>query len=816
MRALPASILSLSLSALPALAADFSHQIVPILREHCLECHSSEKKKGGFSLNSKQEFLDGSENGKVVDSAAPLKSHLLEVIFSDDSEKVMPPPAKDKSKPRPTAAQLALLKEWVLGGAPWEEGFVFKRPAYIAPIKPRLPELPPVTKGREHPLDRLMDRYYASQGVSAPPKTDDASFARRVWLDLTGLLPTPQELQSFLSHNHPQKRTQLVQILLARNTAYAEHWLTFWNDLLRNDYGGTGFITGGRKQVSQWLYQCLVSNTPYDEMVRALVNPNADTEGFAQGITWRGNVSASQTREVQYAQSISQSFLGINMKCASCHDSFIDRWKLSDAYGLAAVFSEKPIEMARCEKLTGKIATPSWPFPEIGKLTPDAPRAERLRQLADLMTHPDNGWMARTIVNRLWANLMGRGLVHPVDAMGTAPWSEDVLDYLGWHLAQNRFNLKATLELIATSEAYQAQARLRTKGDDTARFVFQGPWAKRLTAEQFVDLLWQITETAPQKIDAPVRRGSHDARRAAAIPLSAQWIQPAPAPTPADPKAVPAPKGKLVVFRKTLPLDQKPTRVSGISVANARILINGTQLAPAAMLRSGDVLDVQSGGAWKKGENSLLLVLPQSGNPTAWLQFQITLPDGKTQWLNSDASWEVASGIAEDAFAKNKLNPESETWKAAQWLPAATLTTPPAQPTADALRKELDVATAPELPARAALLKSDLLMRALGRPNRDQIVTNRPQDLSTLEAIDLSAGERLSQLITAGATKLTSKPLGSNAELVDWIYSFALARQPNAQEKSAALELLGSTTNRVATEDLLWAVLMLPEFQLVR
>jgi hypothetical protein len=488
-----------------AAPADFAHQVAPTLKELCGNCHLGDKKKGGFSMNNHTLFLAGSENGAVFDQKNPSASKLLKVLQSTDPDTVMPPPAKDRKGPTPQ--QLLILQSWVEAGAPWEENFSFVKPAYNAPVKPRRPELPPSADARENPLDRLLKNYYAKHSLQTPPLADDAQFARRVSLDLVGQLPEPDALRAFVADTSPDKRTRLVDALLARNTDYTEHWLTFWNDLLRNDYGGTGFITGGRKQVSTWLYEALYTNMPYDAMARALVNPSPATEGYASGITWRGTVSASQTREIQYAQSVSQSFLGLNLKCASCHDSFIDHWKLTDAYGLAAIYSEKPIEIARCEKLTGKTAVPAWPFPEIGQVDPNAPRAARLEKLAELMTHRENGWFARTMVNRLWAALLGRGLVHPVDAMGSEPWSEELLDYQGWAFAESGFNLKQALRLIATSHAYQSEVAQRRKDDATAPYVFQGPRAKRMTAEQYVDAVWQITRTAPKKWDAPVRRG---------------------------------------------------------------------------------------------------------------------------------------------------------------------------------------------------------------------------------------------------------------------------------------------------------------------
>ena len=127
-------------------------------------------------------------------------------------------------------------------------------------------------------------------------------------------------------------------------------------------------------------------------MISELIAPPSDeSSGFIDGIKWRGVVSAGQSLPVQFAQSVSQSFLGINLKCASCHDSFIDQWTLADSYNLAAVYSEEPLELTRCDKPTGVMAKAAWLFPEIGQVDPSAPKTERLAQLAALFTHPQNG-----------------------------------------------------------------------------------------------------------------------------------------------------------------------------------------------------------------------------------------------------------------------------------------------------------------------------------------------------------------------------------------------------------------------------------------
>jgi len=499
-------ILILSLLFAPAVAAfaqgdkakqpaaaklvDFSHHVVPVLKKHCAECHGGEKSEGGFSINTRGLVLDDKH---VVPGKAE-SSRLVELITSRDADDQMPP----KEKPRLSAAEIEVLRRWIDQGVAWEAGYTFAQQRYEPPLLPRRPELPPAREGRTNPADRIIDAYLADLNLPRPKPLADAAFARRLYLDVVGLLPTPKQLQEFLDDRSPDKRARLVEKVLADKTGYTEHWLTFWNDLLRNDYSGTGYIDGGRKQISAWLYASLHDNKPYDQFVRELVAPKAESAGFITGIKWRGNVNASQTREIQFAQNVSQVFLGINMKCASCHDSFIDRWTLEEAYSLAAAYSSRALEIHRCDKPTGKKAKAAWIFPELGQIDPTAPQPERLGQLANLLTHPKNGRTPRTIVNRIWQRLMGRGIVHPVDAMHTPPWSADLLDYLAVRLADDDYDLKKLIRLIVSSRAYQSQATPVTE-EGAAPYVFRGPVTKRMTAEQLMDAIWQLTTVGPQR-----------------------------------------------------------------------------------------------------------------------------------------------------------------------------------------------------------------------------------------------------------------------------------------------------------------------------
>lgn len=610
-------------------AVDFTHDIVPILRNHCGKCHTNGVAKGDFAMDTKASLLK-SDSVKPGHAA---ESDLIERIKSAEKEFKMPPEG-----PRLSAADVAKLTDWINAGVPWEESFSFRQSTYEPPLKPRKVTLPLAQPGFEHPIDRIVKAYWDKNKVSPAPLLDDVSFVRRVYLDLVGLLPPMVEVEKFQADTDPAKRALMVRRLLDDRTAYADHWLSFWNDLLRNDYKGTGFIDGGRRPISKWLYQALLNNKPYDKFVHELISPDKESEGFIYGIQWRGRVNASQVREIQFAQNVGQVFFGANLKCASCHDSFVDKWKLDDAYGLAAIISDSPMEINRCDNPTGRTAQARFLFPELGSIDAKAPKQERLRQMADLVVHPDNGRLRRTLVNRIWHKMFGHGLVHPVDAMGTPPWNADLLDYLANYLVDQKHDLKALMAHIATSRAYQTVCSPHSENVTAADYVFTGPELKRLTAEQFVDALWTISGTSPEKPVAPV--------------------------------ALPA------------PVEDSPTQGPRV---------------------------------------------------------------------------------------------------------------------------------------RASLMDSDALQRSLGRPNREQVVTQRGEVLTTLQALDLANGQRVTEMLKSGAAKMLANLKGQPVDrMIDEVFRNAVSRQPSAAERGTARELLTDKPTPDTLADLIWVVLMLPEFQLVR
>ena len=491
----------------------FARDIQPILETSCVQCHARGKSKGGLSLETRAALLDGGKSGPAVVPGHSAESLLIALVSGVEPDNVMP--AKGT---RLTPAQIGLLRAWIDQELPWDPSVNFaRRPPQN--LTPHPVNLPPTRAGLTNPIDRLLAPYFQQHKRKPARPVDDRIFARRVYLDTIGLLPPPGELEAFVHDTSPDKRGRLVDRLLADQRRYAEHWLTFWNDALRNDYRGTGYIDGGRKPISAWLYAALATNMPYDRFVAALVNPTPESEGFVKGIVWRGVVNASQTPEMQAAQNISQVFLGVNLKCASCHDSFVSDWTLAEAYGMAAVYAPGPLEMFRCDKPTGTTATARFLYPQLGEIPADVPKVERQKRLAEILTAQDNGRLTRTIVNRLWQKFLGRGLVEPVDDLEQAAWNPDLLDWLADDLAAHGYDLKRTMKRILTSRAYQMPA-INLDEQPHADYVFAGPAIRRLTAEQFRDAVGQVTGVWFDKASLPVATNEVRASLVTADPLA--------------------------------------------------------------------------------------------------------------------------------------------------------------------------------------------------------------------------------------------------------------------------------------------------------
>jgi hypothetical protein len=755
---------------------DFNQQIHPLLANRCLPCHSSEKRSGGLSLATYADTLNGGRSGATIKPGHATESLLIDRITGTTTPQ-MPMGATPL-----TAEQINLIKTWIDEGARPTPQSAAAKPKWEAPLFLEPPPIPTRTwQSWTSPVDLYVSAYLKQNGTSEPRLISDATFARRAYLDIWGLLPPPDDLQKFLTNHHTDKRQKLVATLLANNRNYAENWISYWNDLLRNDEGVTYHSeTASRKSISNWLLNALQTNLPYNQFVRQLLNPIApsDPEGFLIGVNWRGTVSASQTPAMQAAQNTAQIFLGVNLKCNSCHDSFISRWKLRDAYALATYFSaDEKLQLHRCDVPQGKYATPAFLYPALNRTPPSNSTADRRATAAQIFTDPRNGRLARTLVNRIWLKLMGHGLVENPDEMDGEPWSPDLLDAISSDFVAHNYDLKYLIGLIVSSNAYQMPAVKRTAAPSSP-YVFHGPEIRRLTAEQMADAIGAIT---------------------------GEWhtYQPKP-PLPAE------------YSRDWHIAATSFTRALGRPI---RDQVYSTRETEATTLQALEVVNGESLTHWLlRGAHHMTGQLPPT--PTALFNAPFT---GKRSPHPFDLDITGATHLYLYIQDTGSYSPEKvqAIWDQATLL-SPTGETPLSSLTPLETSDLRQGGTGVRVKTPSHLVydiagKGFTRLRGIADIENLNITSDLNPQLRFLIFKDQPDPERLTPVDSQAP--LPSLPVvHTPAEAVNRVFQYALGRPPSPPERAAATAAITNPSGKISPEglaDLLWAVLVKPEFQLI-
>jgi hypothetical protein len=486
--------------------------------------------------------------------------------------------------------------------------------------------------------------------------------------------------------------------------------------------------------------------------------------------------------------------------------------------------------MYRCDKPTGKKALVKFIYPELGEIKADAPKAKRLERLAEVVTDPKDGRLTRTIVNRVWAKLMGRGLIEPVDEMDNPAWSQDLLDWLASDLVEHHYDLKRTIGLIVNSEAYQLPAA--PAGDQpSTSFVFHGPITKRLTAEQFSDALAEVTGVWPETPAASIHYAVV-AESKAKVPANESAAPFAPGATPrwiwnqmlAD-KRAPA---ETLYFRKNILLSHAPEQARAIVTCDNgfKLYVNGTEVGSGKDFGKPKSINLMP--HLKKGMNVIAIAgtndKARPNDPKA----DQTSPAGLIGYFYvrafTDAQKQnpniVMDFATDSSWLWSASNPENwnklQVTNLAGWSRSSVLGAPEMAPWNTGKAFTAAVSRVPQYErVRASLLAADPLMTALGRPNREQVITTRASAATTLQALELTNGSTLSQMLERGAERLIQDLPPSPAQFTSALYKRALGRAPTKSELNSSMELIGSPVQRQGVEDLLWAMAMLPEFQVI-
>lgn len=374
-------------------------------------------------------------------------------------------------------------------------------------------------------LDRILGKEQKADKLRPSARTTDEQFIRRVHLDLTGKLPPPRELKEFVENTDPQKRSKLIDKLLATDD-FSRFQARYWKDVINSratDLRVRGF---GDQLFEKWLITQFQENKSWGQMTRAMVTANgfvspskaAESNGATYFLLTSSGAEAPQER----AAETSRVFLGIQIQCAQCHDHPGDIWKQKQFHEMAAFFArtrdrlmredppaDQPRDRTRPPRIVGmelilqprgEHRMPDTKDPK--KTTLTSPRfldgqspgfgrigADRREPLADWITSKDNYWFSAAFVNRVWAELMGQGFYQPVDDMGplrTATYPQ-VLLQVAAHFNATDYNIRELYRLIMNSEAYQRQIRL---GDGSEKHLhFTAIYPTRLRADAVWDSL---------------------------------------------------------------------------------------------------------------------------------------------------------------------------------------------------------------------------------------------------------------------------------------------------------------------------------------
>jgi hypothetical protein len=370
-----------------------------------------------------------------------------------------------------------------------------------------VPRPEPLAAGGELPqfnfIDRLVDERLRRLRIASSPLASDAEFLRRVYLDFLGTLPTADEARRFLSDPRGDRRQQLIDQLLERPEV-ADYWALKWADLLRVDREALGHK--GSYEMYRWIRQSLAERKPLDQFTREILLAEGPLAEAPQGQLFR-----AVTQPGEAAATVSQVFLGVRIACAQCHHHPYDRWSQEDYLGMTGFFAQLQRKPSPWGETLIAEGNPATHHPRTNQVVPPhalgvAAAAEPLAGdrrvvLAKWLTAADNPWFARNLSNRIWAQLMGRGLVEPVDDFRETnpPSNPELLDALAQHLVSNRFDFRALLRVIAQSRVYQQSTKTNsTNADDEQNY--SRALLKRLDAEVLLDAVSQTTGV-PEKFE---------------------------------------------------------------------------------------------------------------------------------------------------------------------------------------------------------------------------------------------------------------------------------------------------------------------------
>ena len=487
------------------LDVDFERDIQPIFEQLCWKCHGEEKQKGGLRLDNRTSALEGGDSGPVILAGNATGSLLISHVSSVDPDKVMPPKGE-----RLSGLQVETLRRWIDAQAPWtkqptvaanktNEHWAFIRPKQV---------LPPAVSGVSHPVDRFIRARLAQEKIQPSLEAERSTLIRRLSLDLTGLLPTPEETRAFLDDDRTDAYDRVVDRLLA-SPHFGERWGRHWLDLAR--YADSDGYQIDIPRPWSYLFRTWVINSvnldqPFDEFtidqLAGDVRPSpTDDQLIAAGFhrnTLANREDGTDPEEfrvkakVDRVSTTATAWMGLTLACAECHTHKYDPLSQREFYEVYAFFDSaqeidaelRPVgkkpETKRVTMTFNTLADPPstrihvrGDFLRPGAVVqPNTPRvlpplrarharADRL-DLAQWLVSPGHPLTSRVAVNHFWKHIFGRGLVPSEEDFGTQgdrPTHPELLDWLAVEFEQRGWSRKQLIKLLVTSATYRQSSR---------------------------------------------------------------------------------------------------------------------------------------------------------------------------------------------------------------------------------------------------------------------------------------------------------------------------------------------------------------------
>jgi len=439
----------------------------------------------------------------VLESSNAVQRFIVRAQYSDGTERDVTPTAVFLSNNEPTAR---VAEDGTVTAGQRGEAFVqaryaeFNVGAQIIVIPKGIPYKWPAIRARNY-IDQAVYTKLRKLRLIPSETCDDSTFIRRAFLDVTGALPTLEDLGKFANEKGPAKREHLIDELLGRKE-FAELWVMKFAELLQIRSRDNQVYPKAALLYFEWLRDQMMTNVPLDRIVQQLLT--------ASGSTLRdpaANYYQIEPDTLKLAENTAQVFMGMRIQCAQCHNHPFDRWTMKDYYSFAAFFAQvgrkagdDPRESVIFDRTDGEVRHPvtgaSMKPKFLGGDVPEIKGESRRALLARWLTSPNNPYFARNLANTVWAHFLGRGIIEPVDdvRLSNPPSNPELLDALASKLVEYKYDLKKLVRDICASRTYQLSARPNgTNASDERNFSKAA--IRRIRAEVLLDCISQVTET---------------------------------------------------------------------------------------------------------------------------------------------------------------------------------------------------------------------------------------------------------------------------------------------------------------------------------